>query len=56
MSRTTPVAHRPPSWTDANVHDPGVTLVELLAYGLVAFTLVYWWWRRHRCAGRDRPA
>ena len=23
---------RPPEWTDHNVHDPGITLVELLAY------------------------
>jgi len=22
------------SWTDSNTHDPGVTLLELLAYGL----------------------
>lgn len=32
MSRTTPVAHPLPSWTDENDHDPGVVLVELLAY------------------------
>jgi beta-lactamase class A len=29
------VAHPPPDWADANVHDPGITIAELLAYAIV---------------------
>ena len=30
----------PPAWTDHNVHDPGVTLLQVLAYTLGALALV----------------
>ena len=29
------MAHRPPDWTDVNQHDPGVSLLEVLAYAIV---------------------
>jgi hypothetical protein len=30
----------PPGWTDHNVHDPGVTLLQVLVYTLGAVALV----------------
>jgi hypothetical protein len=39
------MAHPPPSWTNENDHDPGVVLLELLAYSLLGFALAYWWLR-----------
>ena len=44
-------------WTDANAHDPGVTLLEVLAYTVTAYgvaTLADP--RRHRAAGPWRAA
>lgn len=29
------MAHRPPDWTDVNQHDPGVPLLDLLAWAIV---------------------
>jgi len=34
-------------WTDYNAHDPGVTVLELLAYGIAALG-VYGYLRRRR--------
>ena len=28
-----------PSWTDASIHDPGLTVLQLLAFGILGFTL-----------------
>jgi hypothetical protein len=45
-----------PSWTDLNESDPGITILELLAYavvGAVAGTLA-WSWLRARRASSDR--
>ena len=45
-----------PSWTDLNESDPGITILELLAYaiaGAIAGTLV-WSWLRGRRAVSDR--
>ncbi|MEO8267976.1 MAG: hypothetical protein ABI706_20930 [Ilumatobacteraceae bacterium] len=45
-------------WTDANVHDPGITLLEMLAYTvealLVVAALAAWRsrWRAWRCTAR----
>jgi hypothetical protein len=33
-------ATAPPAWTDRNDHDPGVTLLEVLAYTLGALAFV----------------
>lgn len=30
----------PPAWTDHNLHDPGVTLLQLLVYTIGAVALV----------------
>ncbi len=41
-------------WTDANVHDPGITLLELLVFaveGLIAVGVVIKWRRRCRLDG-----
>jgi uncharacterized iron-regulated membrane protein len=37
-------------WTDANVHDPGITVLEVLAFVLTAAIVggVFWRWRRRR--------
>jgi hypothetical protein len=45
--------HSPPSpdWTDENEHDPGITLVELLAFTAEALlvVVVIHQWRSRRC-------
>lgn len=28
------------TWTDPNTHDPGITMLEVLAYGLATFGIV----------------
>ena len=40
------------SWTDANSHDPGITILEVLAYTLIAATgaAAYSLWRTRRNA------
>lgn len=30
-----------PSWTDQNTHDPGITMLEVLSYGVAAATVTY---------------
>ena len=46
----------PPDWTDANESDPGVTILELLAYaiaGSIAAALTYsWFYSRRASSGR----
>ena len=45
-----------PSWTDANESDPGITILELLAYallGAIAGALA-WSWLGARRASSDR--
>jgi hypothetical protein len=46
------------SWTDANVHDPGITVLEVLAYALTALAVaggvVLVRRNRRRSADRDR--
>jgi hypothetical protein len=40
-----------PSWTDANESDPGITILELLAYaliGAIAGALAWSWLRARR--------
>jgi hypothetical protein len=49
------VPHEPPSWTDENEHDPGVVLLELLAYSVIGFALAYWWLRWTREGSRRSP-
>jgi hypothetical protein len=37
-----------PEWTDGNSSDPGITLLELLAYSVFSLALIVVWWRRTR--------
>ncbi|GLC25916.1 hypothetical protein [Roseisolibacter agri] len=43
------------SWTDWNAHDPGITMLELLAYGLAAFGVAELLSRRVRQVPCGRP-
>ena len=45
---------RDPGWTDANSHDPGITIVEVLAYTLIAAAgaTAFARWRTRRNAHR----
>ncbi len=39
-------------WTDYNSHDPGITLLEVLAYTaetLIVVAALAAWWSRRRC-------
>jgi hypothetical protein len=40
-----------PDWTDYNAHDPGITLLEVLAFTAEALLVVaaVRWWRSRRC-------
>jgi hypothetical protein len=41
-------------WTETDTHDPGVTMLQVLAFVaelLTAMALLHKWWRRHRRAG-----
>ena len=45
-------------WTDSNIHDPGITLLEVLAYtaeALLVVATVTWWSRRRARHCRARP-
>ena len=46
-------------WTDSNGHDPGITLLEVLAYTaealLVVVAMATWWSRRRARHRRARP-
>jgi hypothetical protein len=47
-----------PDWTDHNVHDPGVTMLELLAWSVAALSSalgVYAYLRRRGRLMRRRP-
>jgi hypothetical protein len=47
-----------PDWTDHNVHDPGVTMLELLAWSVAALSFalgVYAYLRRRGRLTRRRP-
>lgn len=43
------------AWTDWNMHDPGITVLEALAYGLAAFGVADFLFRRTRGAPCGRP-
>ena len=51
-----------PDWTDHNSHDPGITMLEVLAYTaealLVVTALAAWWSRRRsrRLWSHGRPS
>ena len=48
---------RQPEWTEGNQHDPGITIVVLMAW-LATALLVLWLGRRHRrlpCYGPAVP-
>jgi hypothetical protein len=48
-----------PPWTDANTSDPGITMLEVLVYGiaaLVAVAIGATWWRVARRACENRVA
>ena len=48
------MSHRPPSasgdWTDTNAHDPGITMLELFAFSVVALVgaVILGRWRSRR--------
>ena len=47
------------AWTDHNTSDPGITVLEVLAYSvaaLVGVALVSVWWRRGRQEGKSPHA
>ena len=43
------------TWTDPNTHDPGITTLEVLAYGLATFGIVRFASRRVVGAPCGRP-